>query len=383
MKKIIIVSDSLRVGGIQRSLRTFLDNLNYNEYDITLFLFNDRYPEDLPTSIHLLKSNFFLRTISLTLKEAKSDNLLVYFVRIFLAFLCKVLGSEFVYSTIFLFTKNIKYYDIALSYSNNGNNRTVYYGYNKFVLNKVKADRKITYLHVDYEIMRLNNKTNRNEYSKFDKILTVSEYTKRVFIKCNKDLEKKVEVVYNFLPNNINNNLKNPYNYNGFIIVSVGRLDDNKNPGLQVEIAKELKNRNLQFKWYLIGDGVLRKAMEVMVKRESLNDCVFFLGSKEDAYSYIKYANAYVSTSKSESYGLSIAEALLLNTVVVAKEYPALHEIINTDNGFICEDKEKMIYILTELITIPNLYNDAKKKAILNFDNQKNYKKLKSVLEGE
>lgn len=383
MKKIIIVSDSLRVGGIQRSLRTFLDNLNYNEYDITLFLFNDRYPEDLPTSIHLLKSNFFLRSISLTLKEAKSENLLVYFVRIFLAFLCKVLGSEFVYSTIFLFTKNIKYYDIALSYSNNGNNRTVYYGYNKFVLNKVKADRKITYLHVDYEIMRLNNKTNRNEYSKFDKILTVSEYTKRVFIKCNKDLEKKVEVVYNFLPNNINNNLKNPYNYNGFIIVSVGRLDDNKNPGLQVEIAKELKNRNLQFKWYLIGDGVLRKAMEVMVKRESLNDCVFFLGSKEDAYSYIKYANAYVSTSKSESYGLSIAEALLLNTVVVAKEYPALHEIINTDNGFICEDKEKMIYILTELITIPNLYNDAKKKAILNFDNQKNYKKLKSVLEGE
>lgn len=383
MKKIIIVSDSLRVGGIQRSLRTFLDNLNYNEYDITLFLFNDRYPEDLPTSIHLLKSNFFLRTISLTLKEAKSENLLVYFVRIFLAFLCKVLGSEFVYSTIFLFTKNIKYYDIALSYSNNGNNRTVYYGYNKFVLNKVKADRKITYLHVDYEIMRLNNKTNRNEYSKFDKILTVSEYTKRVFIKCNKDLEKKVSVVYNFLPNNINNNLKNPYNYNGFIIVSVGRLDDNKNPGLQVEIAKELKNRNLQFKWYLIGDGVLRKAMEVMVKRESLNDCVFFLGSKEDAYSYIKYANAYVSTSKSESYGLSIAEALLLNTVVVAKEYPALHEIINTDNGFICEDKEKMIYILTELITIPNLYNDAKKKAILNFDNQKNYKKLKSVLEGE
>ncbi len=383
MKKIIIVSDSLRVGGIQRSLRTFLDNLNYNEYDITLFLFNDRYPEDLPTSIHLLKSNFFLRTISLTLKEAKSENLLVYFVRIFLAFLCKVLGSEFVYSTIFLFTKNIKYYDIALSYSNNGNNRTVYYGYNKFILNKVKADRKITYLHVDYEIMRLNNKTNRNEYSKFDKILTVSEYTKRVFIKCNKDLEKKVEVVYNFLPNNINNNLKNPYNYNGFIIVSVGRLDDNKNPGLQVEIAKELKNRNLQFKWYLIGDGVLRKAMEVMVKRESLNDCVFFLGSKEDAYSYIKYANAYVSTSKSESYGLSIAEALLLNTVVVAKEYPALHEIINTDNGFICEDKEKMIYILTELITIPNLYNDAKKKAILNFDNQKNYKKLKSVLEGE
>ena len=169
MKKIIIVSDSLRVGGIQRSLRTFLDNLNYNEYDITLFLFNDRYPEDLPTSIHLLKSNFFLRTISLTLKEAKSENFLVYFVRIFLAFLCKVLGSEFVYSTIFLFTKNIKYYDIALSYSNNGNNRTVYYGYNKFVLNKVKADRKITYLHVDYEIMRLNNKTNRNEYSKFDK----------------------------------------------------------------------------------------------------------------------------------------------------------------------------------------------------------------------
>lgn len=383
MKKIIIVSDSLRIGGIQRSLRMLLDNLDYSMYDVTLLLFNDKYPSDLPSKIHLLDSNFFLRTISLTLQEAKTKNKLIYFVRLILAVLCKVIGSNLVYGTIFLFTKTVGHYDIAIAYSNNGNNRTVYYGYNKFVLNKVIANRKLTYLHVDYELMGLDNKTNREEYSKFDKILTVSEHAKRVFIKYNKNLEKKVEVVYNFLPTHIDKNLKNPYHYDGFIIVSAGRLDDNKDPVLQIEIAKELKNKKLQFKWYLVGDGVLRKTIEIMIEQEKLKDYVYVLGIQEDAYSYIKFSNVYVSTSKSESYGLSIAEALLLNTVVVAKEYPALHEIINGDNGFICKEKEKLIEVLTELIIDQNLYKNAKKKAILKINNQKNFEKLKNVLEGE
>ena len=381
MKKIIIVSDSLRIGGIQKSLRNLLDVIDYNKYDVSLLLFNDNYPNDLNKNIHLLKSNSILRIIGLTKKEAKEKGKITYLIRLLLAVFCKLFGSDFVYNMIYLFTKKQRGYDIALSYSNNGSPKTVYYGYNKFVLKKVQAKTKMTYLHVDYETMNMDNKKNRIEYEQFDKILTVSEYAKKMFLKYNKDSENKVEVLYNTIPININTKMKNPYNTKKFIITTAGRLDDNKDPLLQIEIAKELVTKKLDFKWYFIGDGNLRKEVEEKIKEYKLEKYVCLLGNKQDVYPYLKFANVYVSTSKSESYGLSIVESLLLNTVVVAKEYPALHEII-TDNGFICKDKQEIINILEKLMKSEDFYNNSLKKSILNIDNKKIMKKFDKIFKG-
>lgn len=367
MKKILFVLDSFRMGGIQKSLKTLLQSLDYNKYEIYLYLFNDTYPEDLPKNIHTMKSNYLLRTIALTRKEAKEKGKLTYSVRMILAGLCKLLNSNFVYSLIFLFTRNIGSFDTAISFSNNGDPHSVYYGYNAFVLKKVKADKKVAFLHVNYEQMHMNNRYNKREYPKFDIIACVSIDTKKTFLKYLPNLKGKVEVVYNLLPvSKIKGRITSPYPKHNFVIVSAGRLDNNKNPMLQLEIANDLKE-HFMFAWYLLGEGQDRPLLEQYIKDHHLENYVFLLGNKDDVHRYLKYADIYISTSKSESYGLSIAESLYLKTPVLALNYPALKEIV-LDKDMICKDQQDMKNKLISLL------EDKEKLKILKDNIQLPYK---------
>lgn len=378
MKKILFVSDSFRIGGIQKSLKTLLQYLDYNKYEIYLYLFNDNYPKDLPKGVHTMKSNYLLRTIALTRKEAKGKGVFTYIIRMILAGMCKIFNANFVYSLIFLFTKNIGPYETAISFSNNGDPHSVYYGYNSFVLKKVKANKKVTFLHVNYEQMHMNNRYNRKEYPQFDKIVCVSKDTKQTFLRYFPNLKQKAIIIYNFLPvAKINERITNPYFGHEFIMVSAGRLDTNKNPLLQIEIANELKEE-FSFKWYFLGDGPDRILLERYIKNNHLKNCVFLVGNRDDAYRYIKYADIYISTSKSESYGLSIAESLYLNTPVLALDYPALREII-TDKYMICKDKQDMKTKLIFLLKNRKELKKMKDRIFFQYNEENIIKKLESL----
>lgn len=377
MKKIVFVSDSFRMGGIQKSLKTLLQSLHYDKYEIYLYLFNDTYLEDLPKEVHTIKSNYLLRTIALTRKEAREKGFFTYMVRMLLALMCKVSSANFVYSFIFLFTKKIGPFDTAIAFSNNGSPHSVYYGYNSFVLKKVKADKKVTFLHVNYEAMHMDNPYNAKEYPQFDKIVCVSQDTKRTFLKYFPNLQDKIEVIYNLLPvSKIKGKITNPYTKQTFTIVSAGRLDDNKNPMLQLEIAQDLQEK-YDFHWYLLGEGPDKPKLEEYIRNNHLN-CVSLLGDKIDAHRYLKYADIYISTSKSESYGLSIAEALYLKTPVLALTYPALKEIIK-DDQMICKDKKDMKEKLIKILEDKNYYKKIKENIHLSYDESQIIEQIESL----
>lgn len=378
MKKVLFVCDSLRMGGIQKSLKTLLQSLDYSKYEISLYLFNDTYPNDLPKEIHAFKSNFLLRTIALTRKEAKEKGIFIYTIRMILAILCKILGANFVYSFIFLFTKKIGPFDTAISYSNNGNSHSTYFGCNAFVLKKVTANKKIAFLHVNYDAMNMDNKYNKKEYPQFDKIACVSIDTKKTFLKHFKQLKNKVEVVYNLLPvSKIKGQGNNPYPSKRLNIITASRLDNNKNVLVQLEIAKELK-KYFTFGWYILGEGPDRALLENYISNNHLENYVFLLGDREDTYGYLKYADIYISTSKSESYGLSIAEALYLGTPVLALDYPALKEIIN-NKDMICKDKEDMKTKLINLLENKDNLKKLNQNLSLNYDEEKIIKQIETL----
>lgn len=379
-KNILIVSDSLRTGGIQTALKNLLEFIDYSKYNVSIFLFNDKI-KNINKNVNLLKSNFTLRTISLTKKQAKEKGIIIYLYRIFLALICKILGSNFVYNILFMLMKKNKGYDLAVSFSNNGDSHSVYFGYNKYVLKKVTAKKKVSWLHVDYEAMNMNNKYNNNEYKKFDRVVCVSKYVEKIFLKYNPNV--KTSVVYNFnleqkeienCPLELSNDL--------FKIITVGRLDENKNPLLQLEICKKLKEDKINFKWIFVGEGTLRSEMERYIIENKLNDEVMLLGNKENVHSYLKYSDIYVSTSKSESYGLSISEALSLNKIVIALEYPAIHELID-DNGIVCKDKRELYDEIFKTITNKKIYNERTKKAGLKIKNNIVLNQLNKLLEEE
>ena len=98
MRKVLIVSDSTRVGGIQKSLINMLNLIDYKKYSIDLLLFNDNHTESINNNVKILPSNKLLRIIGSTSEELNNANLLDCSLRKILSFLCRVFGSNFIFS---------------------------------------------------------------------------------------------------------------------------------------------------------------------------------------------------------------------------------------------------------------------------------------------
>lgn len=384
MKKIFIVSDSLRIGGIQKSLINLLNNIDYSNYEVDLLLFDDSKFSYLNPHINKVKTNSLLRIIGTPAMELKKRNYLHYIIRRLLSLLCIIFSSKFVFSIIYFFSQKKNKYDYAISYSNNLNNRSLYYGYNKYVIENINAEKKISWVHIDY-INRKREKWELEEYNKFDSIIFVSNACERNFINIYPELKGKTYIVYNYLSTqDIKEQAEEflpKYNKNCFNIVSIGRVEKNKNFEMQVDIAKVLKEKGYIFKINIIGNGIDYQYIKNKIVECDLCDYVELLGEKENVYPYIKSSDLLLSTSLSESFGLTIAEALVLNTPVVALNYPALCEIIS-DNGIICNSKEEIIDSISTLIENDKEYKRLKGKSVYKISEKNVKSQFFNALEG-
>ena len=315
MKKILIGIDSLRIGGIQTALLNMLHEMDTDNYEITvkLFHYQDDYNALLPDNIKIEKSSAVLDTMNLTAAEAKTKGIIIYAFRKLLALACRVFGANFVYSVILRKEKANDEYDIAISYTNNGNGKSVYYGMNKYILERVKAKQKFAWVHVDYEALNMNTPQNNAEYNRFDKIVHVSQATQNKFLIYNPTLKDKCTVIYNFInPNRLRQLAGVVQEHEIFTIVSVGRFDANKNMSACVSIGAELKKLNISFKWVMVGDGPEYGYIQSKIAESELQESFVLVGSQKNPYTYIANADLYVSTSKTESFGLTNYEAISL-----------------------------------------------------------------------
>ena len=383
MKKILFVSDSTRVGGIQKSLINMLNNIDYSKYDVSLFLFNDKNTEEINKNVRILPSIEILRIIGSTSSELKKTNIWKYFFRRFLSLCCYVLGSNIVFSIIYKSIKIDEEFDIAISYSNNVSNRSLYFGYNKLVIEKVKSRLKKCWVHIDYT----NRKRNFNEvkeYKKMDNIILVSKSCKKSFDNIYPEFKNKTSVVYNIVEQKDIGRMskleKVDFDYSTFNIISIGRIEANKNFEDQLIIAKKLKDNGIKFKWYVIGNGVDFLKIQREISELDIDDVFTLIGEKKNVYPYIKEASLLVSTSLSESFGLTIAEALMLKVPVIALKYPALEEIIKKD--YICNNLKELYERIFLLITNKNKYNSYKKNSIYIIKESNVKKQIENVLGG-
>lgn len=104
-------------------------------------------------------------------------------------------------------------------------------------------------------------------------------------------------------------------------ILWAGRFIDWKHPEIPVKIAKRLKSDNIQFHLDMIGIGDLHEAINDMVTREGLSDCVSLLGAMppDEVRSHMEKANVYLFTSdKGEGWGAVLNESMNSACVVVA-----------------------------------------------------------------
>lgn len=349
--KILFVGQSLKIGGIERALVDQLNAIDKSKFEVHLFLFSKtgHYLPELDKEIKILSGNRILGCLGQTQNESKS-NLINFVLRGVCAMIVRLIGSRVFYSFIFKFINIKTEYDVAVSYVHDGSLKSLYYGCNLFVINNVVAKEKIAWIHSDYTKIKCEERNLL--YQKFDKVVNVSYAMKKNFDELEIVPKNNSYIVYNRINEGliIEKSLKEvPYVIpNKFIIVTVGRLEYLKSTMELCSVAKNLKALDSGFIWYFIGGGVLEDECKEYIRSNGLSEQVVFTGALSNPYPIIRRANVYVSGSKTETFGLSILEALILGVKVIAKRYDAIDELLNKNNGIIVDTIDDMVLKLKE-----------------------------------
>lgn len=225
---------------------------------------------------------------------------------------------------------------------------------------------KIAWIHCDYSRIFTNENDEMSIFSKYYRIVTVSEYTKKTFCQLLPLLSNKVYTIYNIMDSEaILEKSKKPinnlnFNNEVFTIISVGRISAVKQFELIPIIANTLKSRNINFRWYILG-GVHERIPYLQLQKSIVDcgvaDCVLCLGNQLNPYPYFKAANLLVSTSKSEACPMIFNEAKILNLPVVTNNFGSAYEfIIDGQDGRICTI-DQMADVIEDIILNKSTFN--------------------------
>lgn len=347
MKKMLIASFDMEVGGVERSLISMLNNLDYEYYQVDLMLYSHTgdFMELLPAGPHLLEESPIYKTFRMSVKEVIfKGNMLLAVSRILAK--CRSLLSrsaekgyrqmQYMWKYALPFLPSMeKEYDVAISY--------LWPHY--FVADKVQAKTKIAWIHTDFSTIDTDENVDMDMWKKFDSIIAVSEDCKSAFIAKYPPLTKKVVVIENimhpeFIRKQAEETADNPMKEDSrFKIITVARLSYAKGIDQAIEAMHLLRQRGYEdIAWYVVGYGGDEPQLRQQISERGLEGSFHLLGKKINPYPYMKAADLYVQPSRYEGKAVTVTEAQVLGKPVMITNYPtAASQLREGVDGFICE----------------------------------------------
>ncbi len=119
-----------------------------------------------------------------------------------------------------------------------------------------------------------------------------------------------------------------------YLLLSLSRLSYEKNiQGIISELPKLIAQFPTAY-LAVVGDGPYRHTLEALVKELKLENHVFFIGevTNEEVGTYYQAADYFVSTSSSESQGLTYIEAIAAGTRCIVKGNVYLNQLFDSES---------------------------------------------------
>lgn len=342
MKKILFIAMSLKIGGAEKSLVNTLNLLDYSKWQVDLLLFQKKgeFLEQVPESVHIINGgrqmDILFQSFRTTMSTAAHHRISSFFLSLKRYFYTSLTTVKYKQFDRIRLHRWIRYYcrlipelsgkyDVAIAYAGG---ETLYY-----MVDKVNADRKITYYHSDYSKINLDAQSENKYLKKVNSIVTISDICANSLAKLFPDEAPKIHVISNlisptlvcnmsvkFLPKEIVSAQRKD------IIVSVGRLHPIKGFDIALEAADRLRSHGKQFVWLVIGEGKERKKLEAQIKKKKLQNIFILVGSRENPYPYMKNADIIVQPSRFEGKSVVLDEAKILQKPIVVTEY---HSVVD------------------------------------------------------
>lgn len=373
MKRILFMCINMNIGGTEKALLTMLNEIGSSKYDITLLMLEEYggFLNEIPSFVKVkyVKEYKNIKPLikeppKLLAKELIRNRKYLKGLLILLNYsISKITNNtSYYYKYISKNIRNIEEdYDLAVAYA--GPMDFITY----FVLNKIKAKKKVQWIHFDITKIGFNKKFAEKNYKKFDKIFVVSEEGKEKLINLIPALNNKVEAFFNIISCNLIENMsKNEKgfndSFNGVRILTVGRLSKEKGQDLTINVLARLKNEGYNIKWYCIGDGPEKDNYKQIIKNLNIENDYILLGSKLNPYPFMKYCDIYVQPSRYEGYCITLGEARCFDNPIVTTNFTGANEQIKNEvTGLICDISEEGIYkSVKRLLDDKDLYTNIK-----------------------
>ena len=152
----------------------------------------------------------------------------------------------------------------------------------------------------------------------------------------------------------------------------VGRLVPIKNHSMFLEAVERIvyKNPDIDAKFFIIGDGQLRTALESRIKEKGLEDYAIITGWLKDLEKVYPDLDATVVTSNNEGTPVSIIESIVSGCPVISTAVGGVTDIIeHGKTGILIEpgNTEQLVYYLEKVINEEDFFKDKTLKAKKDF----------------
>lgn len=359
-KKILLTNFNMCVGGVERVLLNLLDNINYDKYDVTLYL--------------QFKEGDFLNQINPHVKVkgynlSKNKNSLVRKIINGMKYLKILISNYHKYDFAGCFCPpGNKYSAFLVKYGSKNN--AIWMHTN--IINNVIADDKLKKIYSNYKDTNEIAKAYLNDFQfrSFKKYIFISKDGMNAYLK--------------LYPEDINKCIlcRNIINYQDIINKSVSKIEENieKDKTIFINVSRHTEHDkrltrlinacaklkdNYDFRVLLIGDGSANELYRKMVKDKKLEDVVLFLGKKTNPFPYYKLADAFVLCSQFEGFPTVFSESMVLNVPIITTDVSDATLMIANKYGIVVDNNDDAIYdgmkrYLEDGFKIKNKFNPEK-----------------------
>lgn len=349
MKKLLFIMNNLNCGGAEKALISLLETIDYSKYEIDLFLFKHEgvFMSKIPSEVTLLSEAKYYKYFDMSIKKAvidliKEGKISIALARILSIYIFKTEKSRAVTEQRVwkylskAFSKLDKEYDVAIGYLEKN---PIY-----FCVDKVKAKKKIGWIHNDYEKLGMDKDIDVRYFNKLNYVFTVSEECLNVLNKVFPQYSNKNKLMYNIVSSKTINKLALEevtdvdFKQTDINIISVGRLNYQKGFEMAIEACSILVNKGYKIKWNILGEGADREKLQKLINDLEIGKNFKLLGIKENPYPYIRRSDIYVQPSRFEGKSIAIDEAKILNKPIVVTNFSTVKDQIEDKvNGLICD----------------------------------------------
>lgn len=342
--KILFVMYNMEIGGTRRSLLNLLEKMVKAGVQCDLLLFSPYgdFMNQIPHGVRVLHGDILMQSIYATKQTLKkyAPSYLVL-MKAVQKILKKVFGEKRFYDHVMRgyakrhFKNND--YDAVIAFQEGDCVKFATY---------VPSPCRLAWIHNDYGNLQGEQRGTPAIFSKLDSILFVAEGTRRTFVEAYPQFADKMRVIPNILPQDrIRESASDDdaerifTDPNRIHIVSVGRVARQKAFERIPEVLDGLGTLSQRIEWSVIGDGPdlprLREELEI----KGLQDCVRFIGARNNPFPLVRQADLYVLTSLYESQPMVVMEALTLGVPVLSTDFASVRELLgNKPFGVICEN---------------------------------------------